>query len=357
LPDFCYMGRMMPTRLAGFSTRSALSLLALLLAARSAAGVDSPSGAPPGPSPPSAAIAKPTPDQLQAARELFAAASKEEEGSHWAEALNKLQRVAEVKLTAGVRYHIALCEERLGRIASAFASYTAAREAAEREHNKDVLDLLEDPFLLNLRARIPTLAIEIPPGTTGAIVTIDGRPYPLGASGAVVRIDPGPHRIEASAPGRGSFSKELTVRERDVTMLDVVLPSASISPFRPAPSLSPSPSPSSSAMAPATAPSFLLPTLTTTGAVAFVGGGVAAYFLAASAQTTGQAECLVRTSCDDLKTPVRTWDAVALGAWIGGAALATTSVILWLRPNKSAAEASSARVTVGAAQFRVEGSF
>ncbi len=52
-----------------------------------------------------------TPGQIQAARDLFPAAMKDEDGERCSDALQKLQRVAQIKSTAGVRYHIALCEE------------------------------------------------------------------------------------------------------------------------------------------------------------------------------------------------------------------------------------------------------
>src|SRR5271154_5740503 len=51
---------------------------------------------------------QPTPTQIQAARELFSAARKDEDALRWADALEKLERVAAVKQTASVRYHIAL---------------------------------------------------------------------------------------------------------------------------------------------------------------------------------------------------------------------------------------------------------
>ena len=136
--------------------------------------------------------------------------------------MESLRRVADVKLTAGVRYHIAFCEEKLGQTATALAHYVEAREAAEREHNKDVLDLLADPFLPSLRARVPTLTIEVLPDAAGAEVTIDGASAPAGLWGVAVPVDPGAHHIEAHAPGREPFARDLSLREREVTVLDVV---------------------------------------------------------------------------------------------------------------------------------------
>jgi hypothetical protein len=73
---------------------------------------------------PSPCYAAPAGDQVRAARRLFADAEKDEDASRWADALEKLRRVAQVKLTAGIHYHIALCEEHLGQLATALDQYT-----------------------------------------------------------------------------------------------------------------------------------------------------------------------------------------------------------------------------------------
>jgi len=58
----------------------------------------------------------PSEGELQSARELFAAAERDEDAGSWADARGKLERVAALKLTAGVRYHLALCDEHLGHL-------------------------------------------------------------------------------------------------------------------------------------------------------------------------------------------------------------------------------------------------
>jgi hypothetical protein len=225
---------MTPMRLRGFFARSAFAI-SVALASVAALAADPPP--------------TPTPGQLQAARELFAAASKDEAASRWTEALEKLRRVAEVKLTAGVRYHIAFCEEKLGQLASALAHYTEARDAAEREHNKDVLNLLPEPIFLALRARVPTLTIVVHPATADAVVTIDDHRHPSGLWRVAVPIDPGVHRIEAHAPERDPFAREITLNEGDATVLDVILPVSP--PALPAPRAAPTSSPTPTAQPPA----------------------------------------------------------------------------------------------------------
>jgi uncharacterized RDD family membrane protein YckC len=346
---------MRPTRRAAFFVATSLALAAPL--ARAA-------------EPTHAATPAPTPAQIQAARDLFASATKDEEAQRWADALDKLHRVADVKLTASVRYHTAFCEEKLGQSATALAHYTEARDAAEREHNKDVLELLKPPFLADLRARVPTLTIEVPPDATGAEVTLDGQPHPQGSWSTAVPLDPGTHRIEAHAPDREPFARELTLHEREVTVLDVSLPPIArpvmvapppASPVATKPATPPPPADVEASPPPTSEPSSRRPIAAavgmTVGAVLLAGGGVGAFVIAGNAQSSGAATCATRTtSCDDLKTPVRTWDAVALGAWIGAAALATTAIVLWASPSK-AQSAGEVHVTATASQLRLEGTF
>src|SRR5450432_3063486 len=85
----------------------------------------------------------PTTAQLNAARALFIAAEKDEDAQRWSEAFEKLQRVAQVKLTPGVRYHLALCEEHLGRLVAALSDYKTAASDALAGKASDVLRLVD----------------------------------------------------------------------------------------------------------------------------------------------------------------------------------------------------------------------
>src|SRR5580700_8963565 len=100
----------------------------------------------------------PTEAQLSAARALFIAAEKDEDAERWSDALEKLQRVAQVKLTPGVRYHIALCEEHLGRLVAALNDYKVAASEAHAENASDVLRLV-DKRVADSTERIPHVII------------------------------------------------------------------------------------------------------------------------------------------------------------------------------------------------------
>ena len=77
------------------------------------------------------APADPTPAELAEAREWFAKARRLEDTGQWSEALELLQRVAAVKTTPQVRFHIALCMENVGLLTQALEGFQrAAREAS-----------------------------------------------------------------------------------------------------------------------------------------------------------------------------------------------------------------------------------
>jgi hypothetical protein len=350
----------------------ALGLALLLTSSHSFA--DGPSDA----ARPTTKVSPPTPAELQAARDLFAAAAKDEDAGRWSDALQKFQRVVQVKSTAGVRFHIALCEEKLGQIATALEHYTEALNAAKLEHNQDVEALLREPFLSELSLRVPRITVEVPGDVTGADVTIDGHSFPSALWGVAIPLDPGAHRIEARASGREPFFRDIVLVEHEVANLPIDFRRSGTGPQAAPPALGASPPPteapppSTSAPPPPAPPprsapvtpaapsaersrSIVAPLLASIGTFVLVGGGVGAFAAAGSAQTSGREQCLTRTNCDSLRTPVRTWDGVALGLWIGAGVAAATAVVLWTTGGKP----TDARVqlSAGPGLVRLEGAF
>src|SRR5437660_11681354 len=130
------------------------------------------------------ARAEPTPGEVQAARELFTKAEADEDAGKWADALDKLKRASSVKPTPGLRFHIALCEEKLNQLVAALADYTAADQMAHDQNNKDVVDAVAEP-LKALRIRVPTLTIEVPPAQ-GSQVELDGKAIAQGLYGVAM---------------------------------------------------------------------------------------------------------------------------------------------------------------------------
>ncbi|MEO6420463.1 MAG: hypothetical protein ABIP39_13690 [Polyangiaceae bacterium] len=290
------------------------------------------------------AAAEPTAKELAVAREAFARAEKEEEHESWAAALEDLRKVAAVKMTAGVRFHIANCEAGLGQDIAALDDYLGAEKLAREEHNKDVVDASAEPIAA-LRAKIPTVVIRVPSDVTDAQITLDAKPLESARWGTSIPLEPGTHRIEARAPGRTPYSTSLTVKDREANVLEVrltIAPPAPVAAARPLVAPPPEEEKSSGHTA---------AIIATGGAVLLAGAGIGAFLVAGGKQSDAQSTCATSMNCTDAKSPVQLWDGVALGAWAGAAVVGTVAVILWLRPS------SSTRIVAGPSTLRLEGKF
>lgn len=298
----------------------------------------------------------PTPAQIQAARAVFVQAEADEDAGRWSEALAKLRQVLATKDTAGVRYHIALCEEHLGDLAQAQSDYAGAEAAAHAEQARDVLRLVGKK-LAAIEARVPHVTIVIVPDAPGATVSLDARPV---QPGSAVAVDPGTHVVDVTpADGRSPSRTPFSVAEGETTTVSV--PPAG--PGTPAPAPNP-PVPPIGATTPAALPpatparSHTAAWLETAGAALLAGAGAAAYVAAGAARDQAQRSCALVTepssgSCDPYRVPVRAWDWAAIGAWTGAGAMATWAVLSWAR----GARGGGGEVTVGASSVRIEGAF
>ncbi len=309
------------------------------------------------------AAAEPSQTELKEARDLFAQAERDERAGDFASALDKLRRVAQIKVTPGIRFHIALSEEKTGQLVLALQDYAQAEKQATDEKNREVLAALKEP-MERLRARIPRVIVRVPPDIRGVELLVDGKALAAGYFGAEVPVESKSHTIEARAPGRRTFHTSIVTPEREITTVDVVLEEeAKPAPFPPPPA----PQPSANGRPPAVSPQRESSApeasssggktgtiLATAGSLALAGVGVAAFFVADGQQGDASRQCKIQVDCEALRGPVRTWDAVALGSWIGAGALGTIAVVLWLTPDASK---RSARVIVGPGSAGIAGGF
>src|SRR5882672_10460121 len=118
--------------------------------------------------------ADPSAADIASARRLFSEATALREAGQWSEAGAKLREAIAIKETPGLRFHLAHCEEQMGRLLAARDDYDRAdaliREGAAAS---DVAALLE-PARSALRERIPTLVVRAPSDARAVGLTIDG---------------------------------------------------------------------------------------------------------------------------------------------------------------------------------------
>ena len=305
----------------------------------------------------SRAEAPPSDAQVTAARDLFLAAEKDEDAQRWGDALEKLQRVAAVKLTSGVRYHTALCEEHLGHLGAALRDYKAAAAQARSENAADVLRLV-DKRVADATDRQPHVVVVLVPDAFDATVWLDGQPI---APGTPIPVDPGSHAIEARASGRAPSSMTVTVQERESPAVQVRLDPLVTTP-PPAPEPAPLPSlPATSNVESGRSGHRAVAIVGLAGAVGLAAGGIGAYLVATSKHSDAVAACAQvvtrqADACDSQRSTVRTWDWVALGAWAGALGAGVLATVSFVRLRHDAAP-SAAHLVVGPSTVGLAGTF
>lgn len=170
------------------------------------------------------ALAAPDKKELSRARKQFQQATELEQAGQYAAAIDLFREVGQVRMTPHVRYHIAFCEEKLGRLAAALGGYQLAASEAQEvgpAFEKEVQQRIED-----LKSRIPKLVIQRGEGAKAARIELDG--VQLGASsiGVEIPVDPGPHSVSAKAPGREPFSTTVELAEKELKPVEVTLAEA-----------------------------------------------------------------------------------------------------------------------------------
>jgi hypothetical protein len=161
-------------------------------------------------------------EALKRAREQFGQALALQTAGDWAGALALLKDVAAVKSTPQVRFNMALCEEKLGKLVAALGDYELAASDARAEKADQVAEEVEGR-LESLRQRIPKLTVKRGSGAEAAIVAVDGVSVGDQVIGTPMPTDPGPHTVEGKAPGFKPFRKSVRLAEQQSETVEIVL--------------------------------------------------------------------------------------------------------------------------------------
>jgi len=143
---------------------------------------------------PAHAATAPTQAELDQARERFAEARRLEDAGRWGEALELFQRVAAVKMTPQVRFHIALCMENVGLWTQALDTFTQAANEARATAPQVLTEANE--HIRKLEAELPTVSLHVRGAAPGDELLLDRRSIPIDESPLPLRADPGPHSAE-----------------------------------------------------------------------------------------------------------------------------------------------------------------
>lgn len=159
--------------------------------------------------------------ELSRARAMFQQAIELEQAGNCSAAVQLFREVGQVRMTPQVRFHIAVCEDKLGKLVAALGGYELALADAASvgpEFRSEV-----EANVRRLRARIPKLIIRRGAGADAAVIALDGVSLGDNSLGVEVPLDPGPHALSAEAPGFKAFEATIPFSEGELKTVEVVL--------------------------------------------------------------------------------------------------------------------------------------
>ena len=198
------------------------------------------------------AWAEPTPQELVKAREAFRQGVQLEAANDWVGALAKFETVATVRMTPAVRFHVARCQQHLGKLLEAQGGYRLAAYEAQNSKDPHAAEVQREASeaLEEIEHKIPKLVVKRGKGVETASISVDGVALGESSIGKEFPVNPGSHTIEFK-DADGNLNKQVaTLAEAETKTVDLVAevaapppkPSASVSAAPPPPPPPPEPS-------------------------------------------------------------------------------------------------------------------
>lgn len=147
------------------------------------------------------------------AQMLFDQAKKLMAQERYAEACPKLEESQKLDPAGGTLLHLAVCREREGRIATAWALYSDALSQAKRDKRTDRAKFAQERVDA-LAPRLPKMRVRVAPANRslpGFKLTRDDLPVGEAQWGESVPVDPGARVMKAQAEGRKTWTVEVDV--------------------------------------------------------------------------------------------------------------------------------------------------
>lgn len=307
------------------------------------------------------AAAEATPEQKASAEALFDQAIQAMKDGHYTDACPKLENSQRIDPGVGTLLYLGECYEKLGRTASAWATFREAESQAEATGQARRAKAAQD-HIAKLEPELAYLTIEVAEATRalpGLHIKRDGVDAGSAIIGASVPLDPGPVKVDVTAPEHESFS--VTVRLAPRARQTVVIPTLAVvdSPHTdagPAPLATPSVTPGPAGQAPPPRPLASPPQPAdeaspggaqrgigiAVGSAGIIGLAVGSYFglAAISAEKKADREC-TPTQCSEALGQSHSDDAhhdatiSNITFAVGGGLLAAGVVIYLIAPSKS----------------------
>ncbi|WP_437734613.1 hypothetical protein [Sorangium sp. So ce1335] len=143
------------------------------------------------------------------AQTLFEEGRRLMEAKSYAEACPKLAESQRLRPGTGTLLNLALCNEALGRTATAWGQFKEALFASKKEGNA-AREAFAQEHISALEPRLSKIQLNAE-STPGLLIRVGGSDIPAAALGTPIPIDPGTHQVEATAQGYAVWSTTVQV--------------------------------------------------------------------------------------------------------------------------------------------------
>ena len=170
------------------------------------------------------------------AQSLFEQGKKLMQAGDYDAACPKLEASQRMDPAGGTLINLALCHEKQGKTATAWADFKAALGVARRDGRRDRIEAAEQ-HIAALEPMLPRLTVSVSERVQGLVVSLDGTALSQAVWDTPVPVDPGVHELGAEAPGRNRWSErlEIAASEQKTVTVPELEASAAAEPLPPAP--------------------------------------------------------------------------------------------------------------------------
>jgi hypothetical protein len=175
---------------------------------------------------------EPSANDKNLAQSLFDQARALMDQGRYADACPRFADSERLDPGGGTILNLALCYDKLGKIALAYNTYNEAISLSITEHRREREKFARDRAAA-LAPRLPRLTLKLTDAPPTADVRLDGTRVPDSALGTAMAVDPGEHTIDATASDRAPWKLVLSVAEgeaRDVPITLAALPPVASAP-------------------------------------------------------------------------------------------------------------------------------
>jgi hypothetical protein len=177
------------------------------------------------------------------AEQLFLDGQKLMTAQKYPEACAKFADSQRLDPAMGTLMHLADCNEKAGKLATAWSEFTDVAALAQKAGQADREKFARE-HAAALAGKLQKFVIDLPNPPDGVAIKLDSVTLPAGVIGSEIPLDPGDHALEVTAPGKKTFTQKVNLGSAtSATHVAVALendPGAAATP-PPAPSAAPAP--------------------------------------------------------------------------------------------------------------------